>query len=155
MLGSLSHLLCFFSASMPWHRWWQEAKPVKSTASQPHSEHIPTRLMKAIISHKKLGLQDIQVSQGMLLPRPTCSIGLKFQTQTKPQECHMMPNGTYASTARQPRAEQQHCNFRTHQPGNSMNYHPTVIHRNQINLSPVMHSPFSLPWYFSADPTLN
>lgn len=63
--------------------------------------------------HNELGLQDTQVSQGMLLPRPTCSLGLKFQTQTKPQECHMLPNGTYAMTARQPRAEQQHCNFRT------------------------------------------
>lgn len=49
MLGSISHLLCFFSVSMPWHRWWQEAKPVQCTASQPHSEHIPTRLMELII----------------------------------------------------------------------------------------------------------
>lgn len=128
---------------------------MKSTASQPHSEQIPTRLMELINSHNKLGLQDTQVSQGMLLPRPTCSTGLNFQSQTKPKEWHMLPNGTYATAAKQPWAEQQHCNVSTHQPENSMNYHPTVVHRNQTPLSPVMHSPFSLPGYLSANPPLN
>lgn len=89
----------------------------RSKASEVHCLPDFNKADELIVSHNKLGLQDTQVSQGMLLSRPMGSTGLRFQSQTKPKEWHMLPDGTYATTARQPQAEQQHCNFSTHQPG--------------------------------------